>query len=136
MKPSVYTYEKTTNGIRISVTPVFIEEESDPEKNFYLWAYQVRIENLGKETCQLKERFWQITDGSGRKQEVTGAGVVGEQPTLKPGDAFEYTSTVPLPTASGFMQGNYAMRGTAGKPFLIDIPLFFLESPYEKKSVN
>ena len=84
-------YEKETNAIKVSVSPVYLEDESDPIDHHYVWAYHVRIENTGKETVQLMSRTWNITDGQGRMREIKGAGVVGEQPVLKPGDSFEYT---------------------------------------------
>jgi ApaG protein len=94
----------------------------------YFWSYTVVITNLGNETVQLETRHWIITDGAGRKQEVRGAGVIGEQPVLAPGERHEYTSFVPLPTASGSMTGRYQMVTDNGEHFEIDIPTFSLES--------
>jgi ApaG protein len=85
---------------------------------------------------QLRTRHWIITDASGRKQEVRGEGVVGEQPVLEPGQRFEYTSGVPLPTASGFMAGRYQMVTASGEPFEIDVPTFSLDSPEAKRTLN
>ena len=85
---------------------------------------------------QLKTRHWRITDASGRVQEVRGAGVVGEQPRLEPGQSFEYTSGVPLPTPSGFMAGSYRMVTDKGEPFDIEIPAFSLDSPGTKRTIN
>ncbi|MBT5414411.1 MAG: ApaG domain, partial [Rhodospirillaceae bacterium] len=78
-------YEETTNGIKVSVHPFYLDDQSDPDSGHYVWAYQVRIENLGGETVQLRNRHWRIVDAAGRVQEVRGAGVVGEQPILNPG---------------------------------------------------
>ena len=99
-------YCETTEGITITVKPYFLDEQSAPEKSHFVWAYHVRIENNGERTVQLRNRHWRITDSRGRTQEVRGAGVVGEQPVLRPGDSFEYTSGTPLPTPSGIMTGS------------------------------
>ncbi len=102
-RPARFAYECETRGIRVSVTPAFVEDQSDPEEGDYLWSYAVTIENHGTETVQLLSRYWHITDGIGRIQEVHGPGVVGAQPMLEPGQIFEYTSGCPLPTPSGAM---------------------------------
>ena len=122
-------YRATTDNITISVEPFYLRDESAPEKNIYVWAYKVRIENNGAETFQLKMRHWKITDSYGRIQEVHGDGVVGEQPVLKPGSTFEYTSGTPLSTPHGFMTGSYSMQGTDGRLFDVAIPAFSLDTP-------
>ena len=94
-------YRATTRGIEVQVTPRFLSERSSPENGYYFWAYTIEITNRGPATVQLKTRHWKITDAHGKLQEVRGAGVVGETPTLEPGESFEYTSGVPLPTPSG-----------------------------------
>lgn len=124
-------YHETTDAIRVTVKPVYLEDQSSPIDNHFVWAYQVRIENMGHETVQLLNRYWRITDSLGRVQEVRGAGVVGEQPTLKPGDAFEYTSGTPLPTPSGIMVGSYEMASASGRRFSVAIPAFSLDSPHQ-----
>jgi ApaG protein len=129
-------YSAITRAIRVSVEPVFLDEQSSPSDDHYVWAYQVKIENDGEETVQLVNRHWRITDAQGRMQEVQGEGVVGEQPTLKPGQAFEYTSGTPLGTPSGIMMGSYEMETTAGERFDIDIPAFSLDSPYQARQLN
>jgi len=129
-------YEAITRSIRVSVEPIFLEEQSSPTDDHYVWAYQVKIENDGKETVQLVNRHWRITDAQGRMQEVEGEGVVGEQPTLKPGQAFEYTSGTPLGTPSGIMMGSYEMETPGGERFDIDIPAFSLDSPYQARQLN
>src|SRR5436305_6213226 len=96
-------YRAETRQIEVKVIPRFMPERSSPENGYYFWAYTIMLTNLGRETVQLKTRHWRITDGQGRLQEVRGAGVVGEEAELKPGQNFEYTSGVPLPTGSGFM---------------------------------
>ena len=129
-------YERITNGIKIIVRPHYLEGQSKPEEGHYVWAYTITIENHGRETVTLRTRYWKITDAHGRVQEVRGAGVVGEQPTLKPGDSYQYTSGCPLPTASGFMTGAYQMQMSGGEMFNVDIPAFSLDSPHEKHSIN
>ena len=121
-------YSSTTSNVTVSVKPVFLDHESAPEKNIYVWAYTVRIQNGGEEQVQLRTRHWKITDAYGRTQEVHGPGVVGEQPVLKPGETFEYTSGTPLSTPSGIMTGSYSMQTADGRMFDVDIPAFSLDS--------
>jgi ApaG protein len=129
-------YDAITDSIRVSVTPTYLEEQSSPLNNHYVWAYRVKIENLGAETVQLINRYWRITDSLGRQQEVHGAGVVGEQPLLQPGEDFEYTSGTPLTTPSGIMLGSYEMETRTGKRFQVQIPAFSLDSPHEAMKMN
>jgi len=130
-------YSAITRSIRVTVEPVFLEEQSSATEDNYVWAYQVRIENDGGETVRLINRYWCITDARGRVQEVRGEGVVGEQPTLAPGEAFEYTSGTPLGTPSGIMVGTYEMeKSGTGERFDIDVPAFSLDSPYQARQFN
>jgi ApaG protein len=129
-------YERVTRGIRVAVKPAFLDDQSDPDDGHYLWSYTVTIENRGEESVQLMSRYWHITDGQGRVQEVKGVGVVGAQPVLEPGQKFEYTSGCPLPTASGFMSGRYQMRAKSGEAFEAEIPAFILESPHERRQIH
>ena len=129
-------YEKTTRGIKVTVQPQFLEGQSRPDDNKFVWAYTIVIENLGDETVMLSTRHWIISDANGLKQEVRGDGVVGERPTLKPGDSFQYTSGCPLSTASGIMVGSYNMINTSGDSFDVSVPAFSLDSPYDRHSVN
>jgi ApaG protein len=129
-------YAQTTRQIRVTVQPMYLEDQSSPENSRYVWAYHVRIENTGGETVQLRNRFWRITDSLGRIQEVRGAGVVGEQPVLQPGESFEYTSGTPLGTPSGFMVGSYEMESTSGDSFDVAVPAFSLDSPHGPSRVN
>jgi len=129
-------YCATTHAIQITVKPTYLDEQSTPSDNHYVWAYQVEIKNLGQEAVQLRNRYWQITDSFGRIQEVRGAGVVGEQPRLEPGESFEYTSGTPLSTPSGIMVGSYEMERNNGERFEVDIPAFSLDSPYQQKQVH
>lgn len=129
-------YSKTTHGIAITVQPIYLDEQSSPDENYFVWAYNVRIENRGGDTVRLESRYWRITDARGRVQEVRGPGVVGEHPVLEPGDSFEYTSGTPLPTPSGFMVGSYQMVDKAGTAFDVAIPAFSLDSPHESRRLN
>jgi len=129
-------YSETTNFIKVTVQPQYIEDESSPENSHFIWAYHVLIENRGSDTVQLLSRYWQITDALGRVQEVRGEGVIGEQPVLEPGEAHEYTSGTPLSTPSGIMAGSYTMANQRGERFEVEIPAFSLDSPYVEKRLN
>lgn len=129
-------YTAVTRSIQVTVEPRFLPERSAPEDGEYFWAYTIEVANRGQETVQLISRHWRITDGNGRLEEVRGLGVVGEQPVLKPGEAFEYTSGVPLRTPTGIMAGGYQMRTAQGTRFEIEIPAFSLDSPHMHRSVN
>jgi ApaG protein len=129
-------YSQTTRDITVTVLPIYLDDQSDPAESRYVWAYQVRIENNGAATVQLLRRHWVITDALGRVQEVRGSGVVGEQPVLRPGQSFEYTSGTPLPTSSGIMVGTYEMEAETGEVFPIAIPAFSLDSPHETVRLN
>jgi len=129
-------YQAVTRNIAVTVSPRFMPERSSSEESRYFWAYTIEIRNGGDRTVQLKTRHWVITDGVGQKQEVRGAGVVGEEPMLEPGAAFEYTSGVPLPTPSGFMAGTYGMVTLDGERFDIEIPAFSLDSPHARRTIN
>ena len=120
---------KITHDIEVAVQSFYMNNESDPEKPLFLFAYRVRIENQGYETVQLLKRHWIITDGNGQVHHVEGEGVVGEQPVLKPGESFEYTSGCPLSTPVGTMRGSYQMQ-TANRALLqVEIPEFTLAVP-------
>ena len=130
-------YSAVTRGIKVSVRPFYLEEQSQPEERQFVWAYRVRIENQGAEIVQLLRRTWHITDGLGRTQHVHGDGVLGEQPRLDPGESFEYTSGTPLETPSGFMAGAYHMvLAASGEAFDIRIPTFSLDSPHQSGIVH
>lgn len=125
------SYESVTQGIKVKVEPIYLEDQSSPGEDHYVWAYRVTIENTGARTVQLLNRHWRITDALGRSQEVRGPGVVGEQPLLKPGESFEYTSGTPLSTPSGIMVGTYEMECEDGSHFDVAIPAFSLDSPHQ-----
>ena len=129
-------YTKTTKDIKVTVLPYYLDQQSEPENNCYFWAYTIQLENFGKDTVKLQNRYWHITDGMGRVQEVRGAGVVGENPILKPGDAFQYTSGVPLRTPSGIMSGQYEMTLENGDKIDVEVPAFSLDSPLGMSKPN
>ena len=129
-------YRAVTREVEVTVTPRYLADRSSPSNGYFFWAYTIDITNLGQETVQLKTRHWRITDALGRLQEVKGPGVVGEEPLLKPGESFEYTSGVPLPTPSGFMAGTYGMVTADGETFDIEIPAFSLDSSHAERTIN
>jgi ApaG protein len=129
-------YEKITRNIKIHVEPQFLAGQSRPDESKFVWAYTISLQNLGHETVTLLTRHWIITDAMGHKQEVKGDGVVGETPTLRPGESFQYTSGCPLSTPSGIMVGTYGMTTKHGEMFQIEIPAFSLDSPHDRHSVN
>lgn len=129
-------YEAVTRQIRIRVRPAYEEDQSTPEDSYYFWTYTIDILNEGTETVQLRSRVWRITDANGKIEEVRGPGVVGQTPTIPPGQSFTYTSGCPLSTPSGIMAGSYQMADEDGKLFDVVIPAFSLDSPYLVRSVN
>ncbi len=129
-------YTAVTRQVKVTVEPIFEPDRSDPAERRYFWRYVVEIANLGDKAVTLLERFWRITDGEGRQQEVRGPGVVGEQPTIRPGEAFRYASGCPLATPNGLMVGEYQMRGEDGESFAVAIPAFSLDSPHGKRILH
>ena len=119
-------YSKKTRKINITVNPYFLDDQSEPEEQHFVWAYQVTIDNQGNEKVQLKNRYWKIIDSNGSEQEVKGEGVVGEQPILNPGEKFEYTSGTPLSTPSGFMGGHYEWKLKRAKNLKLSFHSFLL----------
>ena len=129
-------YRAVTRQIEVTVEPNFLPDRSSAEQSKFFWSYTIVITNSSEETVQLRERYWIITDASGHQQHIRGEGVVGEQPVLAPGERFEYTSGVPLSTASGFMAGRYQMVSESGERFEIEVPTFSLDSPDIKRVLN
>jgi len=129
-------YEAETHGFRVRVRPSYLAEQSDPEAHRFVWAYRIEIENRGDEPAQLVSRHWVITDATGRVEEVKGLGVVGEQPTIRPGETFDYASGCPLQTPSGTMVGSYQMISDGGERFEVDIPAFSLDLPGSRRVLN
>ena len=137
-KPSSSTpvYEAVTRDITVRVMPEYLPEQSSRERGRWVWAYTVEIENRGKETVQLMSRRWIITDALNHVEQVEGPGVVGEQPELKPGEAYRYTSGCPLTTSSGAMRGSYRMVTATGADLDVAIPEFSLHLPGAGKVMN
>jgi len=134
--PGLPVFEEVTDGVRVLVQSFFLEDQSEPENERYVWAYRITIENQSDRMVQLLNRHWIITDANGHRQEVRGPGVVGEQPMLEPGDSFTYTSGTPLGTATGFMSGSYEMRDEDEQRFTVAVPIFSLDSPHFTASLN
>jgi ApaG protein len=129
-------YTAKTRNVRVTVEPRFLEERSDPEQRRFFWAYTIEIENSGPAPVQILARHWIITDQNGRREDVRGPGVVGEQPVIEPGASFSYTSGCPLPTPSGVMVGTYQAIDSAGELFTVDIPAFSLDLPGARPLLN
>lgn len=129
-------YEAETDGVTVRVTPDFMPEQSSRANGRFVWAYTVEIENRSQREFQLISRRWVITDGLNRTETVRGQGVVGEQPSLKPGEAYRYASACPLQTPSGLMGGAYQMLSAEGELFEVAIPTFSLDLPEAGKALN
>ena len=129
-------YTAVTHDIQVTVLPEFMPDRSEPERGRYFWAYTVEMANLGDRVIQLIARHWVITDAEGRVEEVRGLGVVGEQPVLKPGETFRYTSGCPLTTSSGIMAGSFSMSDEGGQTYDVTIPAFSLDCPSEDRVLN
>lgn len=129
-------FQKTTHDITVTAEPQYLPEHSEPLEDHFVWAYTIKLENRGNETVQLLNRYWRITDDSGQTQEVRGSGVIGEQPVLKPGESYRYTSGTALTTPSGLMLGKYEMTDPDGHRFEVEIPAFSLDSPYILSRAN
>ncbi len=129
-------YKAITQDIEVTVAPSFLPEHSSPDTRRYVWAYAVEIINHGTEPVRLCARHWIITDANGNVEEVHGPGVVGEQPTLDPGEVYRYTSGCPLSTTSGIMTGQYEMERSTGERFLVDVPPFSLDLPDSFRTVH
>lgn len=129
-------YVAVTQGIEVVVEPEYRADRSEPARSRYFWAYTIEITNRGPLRIQLISRHWHITDGHGQLEEVRGLGVVGEQPVLKPGETFRYTSGCPLTTPSGIMSGTFTMVDDAEHSFEVAIPAFSLDSPGGQRTLN
>lgn len=130
------TYSATTRGIDVEVVPFYLADRSEPAEQRWVWGYRITIANNSDAVIQVLARHWRITDGLGRLEEVQGPGVVGEQPELRPGDSFQYTSGCPLRTPSGIMVGSYTVRDGDGAFFDVDVPAFSLDLPDTGRSLN
>lgn len=118
-----------TEDVVVRVSVSFLPEQSELAKGRWFWAYHIRVENCGDTPVQLLSRHWFITDGHGHRQEVTGEGVIGEQPMIVPGSSFDYVSGCPLSTPTGEMEGSYTMMRADGSHFEAAIPCFPLVGP-------
>jgi ApaG protein len=118
-----------TSGIEVQVEVRYIERESDPENERFVFAYTITISNVGAEPAQLLNRYWRITNGEGKVEEVTGPGVVGKQPRIPPEQSFRYTSAAIIETPVGSMEGHYEFQRDSGETFLVPIPAFSLSQP-------
>jgi len=127
---TMFTSEAVTRSVRVHVQSEYAPERSQPLQNQWFFLYTITISNEGAETVQLLTRHWIITDGTGTVEEVRGAGVIGEQPMLRPGEHFEYTSGAVLKTPRGIMQGSYQMLRPNGRGFDAEIAPFVLALPY------
>jgi len=123
-------FEAVTESIRVQVSARYLEGDSDPQASRYVFAYTIRITNESQHAVQLHSRHWRILHGNGKREEVRGLGVVGEQPVLEPGAGFQYTSGCVLSTPHGTMEGTYEMFGPTGEPFDVRIPAFSLAMPH------
>ena len=124
-----FPHSAATREIVVRVSVSYLPEQSEPGKSRWFWAYHIRIENAGSMAVQLVSREWAISDGRGARHEVQGEGVVGEQPVIEPGAAFDYVSGCPLTTPTGHMEGRYHMVGADGSSFPVAIPRFPLVAP-------
>ena len=129
-------YVAHTKDLAVKVRPEFLEEQSEPTENHFVWGYSIRIENNGSGPVQLLSRHWRVTDAFGNERRIDGDGVVGLEPVIDEDDFFEYNSGASLKTPSGFMQGTYTMEDENGEEFDIEIPLFSLDSPYQKVTLQ
>jgi ApaG protein len=121
-------YYRETQGIRVTVRPAFLPDQSRPSRGHFVFAYAIRLENIGRKAAQLRSRYWRIHDSVGENSEVEGDGVVGEQPIIRPGRVYEYQSFCVLKSPSGFMEGRYRFVDEDRKAFDVLIPRFALEA--------
>lgn len=129
MMDAFFPYAETTHGITVRVSVTFFAERSDPEVGKWFWAYHIRIENGRIAPVQLLTRRWTIADGRGALFRKEGRGVVGEEPVIQPGEAYDYVSGCPLTTPTGWMEGSYAMLDAGGGVLDVRIPRFALQAP-------
>ncbi|HEX7854148.1 MAG TPA: Co2+/Mg2+ efflux protein ApaG [Sphingobium sp.] len=126
---ALFPYSETTKDVTVRVSVAFLAEQSEPERGRWFWAYHIRIENAQEHPVQLLARRWHITDGRGSVHTVEGEGVVGEQPVIQPGTAYDYVSGCPLATPTGVMVGSFQMLGSDGGLFDVQVPRFGLTAP-------
>lgn len=129
-------FQVSFTSIEVSAHPKYLEAESEPHSDQFVWAYHITILNKSDEPVTLKCRYWRITDSKGITHEIKGKGVVGIEPTLQPGEKFSYTSGAMLNSPSGIMTGSYEMERPSGGRFKVKVPSFSLDSPHEKPFLN
>lgn len=129
-------YRSTTRNIEVVVEPFYLEEQSEPDEQRYVWGYHIGITNRSDQRVQLISRYWHITDEYGTVDEVSGRGVVGEEPYIGPGHTYQYSSGCPLDAPSGIMVGSYKIRSDSGDIFDVAIPAFSLDLPDSKRVIN
>lgn len=129
MMNALFPYAETTHDVTVRVSVSFLPEQSAPDRGQWFWAYHIRVENGSPRAVQLMHRHWIIADGRGARQIVDGEGVIGEQPVIAPGEAYDYVSGCPLPTPTGSMQGRYTMITEDGSTLDVTIPKFPLVAP-------
>ena len=134
--PKSWVFSAVTHNITVKVLPTYVPEHSNPERKEYVWVYNVIIENNSDVCIKLMRRHWLVTDGEGKTQEVHGAGVVGEQPVLNPGEVFSYASHAVLPTTTGFMRGDYDVVDDKGGHIKVKVPAFSLDEPHTRSVLN
>jgi ApaG protein len=125
----LFPHHETTGDVTVRVSVSFLPEQSDPGRGRWFWSYHIRIENGGRQPVRLVSREWIIADGRGGRHDVKGDGVVGEQPLIEPGSAFDYVSGCPLSTPTGWMEGLYHLVRADGTAFAAAIPRFPLSAP-------
>ncbi len=126
--PAIPFFHRETSGIRVTVRPMYLRDQSEPSQQHYVFAYFVRIENVGQQAAQLMSRRWLIHDSAGEDIEVKGEGVVGEQPVIQPGGVHEYQSFCILKSGEGYMEGHYNFVAADGNEFRAEIPRFILSA--------
>jgi ApaG protein len=129
-------YSATTKSIEVTVEPNYMPDRSDPSERRFFWSYTVEIANNGPSAVQIIGRHWVITDQNGKREDVRGVGIVGEQPVIEPGSSFTYTSGCPLATPSGVMVGTYQAVDNDGSVFAVEIPAFSLDVPGARRVLN
>lgn len=126
---ALFAYSETTHDVTVRVSVNFLQEQSEPDMGKWFWAYHIRIENGRAAPVQLLTRHWTIADGRGALYQREGKGVVGEEPVIHPGGAYDYVSGCPLSTPTGWMEGSYQMLDAGGSLLDVRIPRFALQAP-------
>ena len=134
--PKSMVFSEVTNGIAVKVVPTFVPDQSGTGRKEFVWTYNVVIENNSAKRVKLMRRHWCLTDAQGRTEELVGAGVVGQQPVLEPGQKYSYASHAVLRTSTGFMRGDYQMVDENGSQIKVNVPAFSLDEPHSRPILN